>query len=258
MNEIKFVNAGYNVAEPQSLTFNWALHQHAFLYFQGPVIVNGKEEVSGACILYRIGTKHDYKTLKGFVNSYIGFHAPIELFEKLKIKTDIVIYPHNCDEINKILFQICSENSAKKIGFEENIKASILNLLVLVSRGTNSDTITPRTSDMLNKMTQIRTQYLSSVASPHDFDALLKKTGISRTQGYKMYSRFFHSSPKEDLIWARLEKSRTLMRLNPHMKVYEIAELCGFSNIPHFFRLFKNRYGYTPGDYLTALKTDVD
>lgn len=258
MNEIKFVNAGYNVAEPRSLTFSWALHQHSFLYFQGPVIVNGKEETSPACILYRAGTKHDYKTLKGFVNSYIGFNAPLEVIEKLRIKTDEIIYPNNCDEINSILFRICRENAEKKIGFEENIKALILNLLVAISRGTNSDAVTPHTTDMLNKMTQIRTQYLSSVTAPPDFETLLKKHGISRTQGYKMYSRFFHSSPKEDLIWARLEKSRTLMHLNPDMKIYEIAELCGFSNIPHFFRLFKNRYGYTPKDYLTAIKKDSE
>ena len=104
MDTIRFVNAGYNVAEPRSLTFKWALNQHAFLYFQGPVIVNGKECTSGACILYKKGTPHDYVTLKGFVNSYIGFYVPTDLFTKLNIKTDKVIYPDNCDEINDIIF----------------------------------------------------------------------------------------------------------------------------------------------------------
>ena len=49
MSEIKFVNAGYNVPEFKSLRFHWALNQHAFLYFQGPAIVNGKKIDSGAC-----------------------------------------------------------------------------------------------------------------------------------------------------------------------------------------------------------------
>lgn len=256
MREIQFVNAGYNVAEPRSLSFSWALHQHAFLYFQGPVLLSGKKEGAGACILYRKGTCHDYTTLKGFVNSYIGFNAPEELFTKLNIETDKPVFPTNCGEINDILFNICKENSVKKRGFEENIQALILNLLVAVARGTNPDEETPQKNDMLNKMSIIRAEFLSDVANSLSFELLLQKNGICRTQGYKMYSRFFHSSPNEDLIWARLEKSRDLMRLSTDMKIYEIAELCGFTNIPHFFRLFKSRYGYTPKDYLNALKKD--
>lgn len=256
MNEITFSNAGYNVQEPRSLTFHWPLQKHAFLYFQGPVMVNGKEESSGACILYKKGTMHDYTTLKGFVNSYIGFSAPEELFTKLNIKTDKVIYPDNCGEINDILFNICQENSLKKLGFEENLQALILNLLVAIARGTNKENLTPRTTDFMNKMSVIRSEYLSDIASPPDFEILLKQNGISRTQGYKLYSRFFHSSPKEDLIWARLERSRNLMKLKPEMKIYEIAEMCGFTNVPHFFRLFKSRYGYTPKDYASVIKLD--
>lgn len=256
MNEIMFVNAGYNVAEPRSLTFKWALNQHALLYFQGPVLVDGKQYGSGACILYKKGTPHDYVTLKGFVNSYIGFQSPADLFTKLNIRTDKVIYPDNCEEINDIIFSICKENSTQNRGFEEIINAQILRLLVILSRGTNHDNDSKRSSDLKNKMALIRSSYLSDIVSPPDFELLLKQHGISRTQGYKFYSRFFHTSPKEDLIWARLEKSRTLMRLNPEMKIYEIAEMCGFTNIPHFFRIFKTRYGYTPKDYTHAIKLD--
>lgn len=256
MKEIKFVNAGHNVHEPRSLSFHWALPQHAFLYFQGPVIVNGREVNSGACILYKCGTRHNYVTLKGFVNSYIGFHAPESLLAKLNIKTDKIIYPDNCREINSIIFDICQENSSKKRGFEENIQASVLKLLVAISRGTNIEDTVLKNSDMLDKMNSIRTEFLTNVASPPGFEELLKKKGISRTQGYKLYSRFFHSSPREELIWARLENSRNLIRMNPDMKIYEIAESCGFTNIPHFFRLFKQRYGYTPKDYANAIKLD--
>ncbi|MBQ3110769.1 MAG: helix-turn-helix transcriptional regulator [Clostridia bacterium] len=258
MNTLKFVNAGYNVAEPGGLVFKWALNQHAFLYFQGPVIVNGKEEQSGACILYKKGTQHDYVTLKGFVNSYVGFNAPEELFTKLSLETDNIIYPANCGEINGLIFNICKENSTKGLGFEEAIQASLFSLLVAVARGINSDYEAVRSSDLKNKLTLIRSDLLSNLVSPPNFDFLLKQYGISRTQGYKMYSLFFKSSPKEDLIWARLEKARSLMHLNHEMKIYEIAELCGFTNIPHFFRLFKSRYGYTPKDYFSAIKLDRD
>lgn len=258
MDELRFVNAGYNVAEPNSLTFRWALNQHAFLYFQGPVLVNGIEYSSGACILYKGGTPHNYKTLRGFVNSYIGFYAPDDLFKTLNIKCDEIIFPSNCGEINDILFSICTENATKSFGCEIALKARILDLLVAIARGTNCLEKDSQSSDLKNKMSRLRSIYLSDVKNPPDFESLLKECGFSRTQGYKLYSSFFHSSPKEDLIWARLELSRNLMQLKPDSKIYEIAEMCGFSNIPHFFRIFKSRYGYTPKEYSHALKTDRD
>ncbi|MBQ6795481.1 MAG: helix-turn-helix transcriptional regulator [Clostridia bacterium] len=256
MKSISFINAGYNVAEPRRLHFKWALNQYAFLYFQGPVMVSGKEYGSGSCILYKTGTPHDYITLKGFVNSYIGFNAPDEIFSLLDIKLDKVIFPNNCDEINDILFNICRENSMAEHGYEISLKARILDLLVAISRGTNPDYKTHKTSDIKNRISVVRSEFLSDIVSPPEFETLLIKHGFSRTQGFKYYSQFFHSSPKEDLIWARLEKSRNLMKLNPDMKIYEIAEQCGFSNIPHFFRIFKTRYGCTPKDYINALKLD--
>ena len=254
MDSIRFVNAGYNVAEPQGLTFSWALNQNAFLYFQGPVLINGKEYGSGTCILYKAGDTHNYTTLNGFVNSFIGFYCPEDIFSKLNIPCNKVFFPKNTGEINAILFAICRENSLCSFGYEIMLKARILELLVTIGKGLDpSDN--ERTSDLKNKMAVIRTEYLSSITSPPDFNFLLKEHGISRTNGYRLYSRLFHSSPKEDLIWARLEKSRELMHLNPESKIYEICELCGFTNIPHFFRIFKSRYGYTPGEYLSAIKS---
>lgn len=258
MNEIRFVNAGYNVAEPNSLTFRWALNQHAFLYFQGPVLVNGIEYSSGACILYKGGTPHNYKTLRGFVNSYIGFYAPEDLFKSLNIKCDEIIFPSNCGEINDILFSVCTENATKSFGYEISLNARILDLLVAIGRGTNSTEMNSQASDLKNKMSRLRSTYLADIKNPPDFELLLKEWGFSRTQGYKLYSSFFHSSPKEDLIWARLEKSRNLMTMNPDLKIYEIAEMCGFCNISHYFRIFKSRYGYTPKEYSNALKSDGD
>lgn len=256
MENIEFVNAGYNVPEFKSLRFHWSLHQHAFLYFQGPALVNGKRVDSGACILYKKGSVHDYVTLKGFVNSYIGFNAPAELFAKLSIKTDNVIYPNNCGEINDILREICRENAERERGWDEEIGALIIMLLVAVSRGTNAGS--GRSTEIKDKLTALRAEYLSNPANPADISELMTRCGFSRTSFYRLYQRFFHVSPKEDLIWARLEMARELLRMTPDKKMYEIASECGFNDIPHFFRLFKRRYGYTPKDYAKAAKAERD
>ncbi len=252
MNDIGFVNVGYNVSELKGLHFRWTLSQHAFFYFQGPAMVNGEKVDSGACILYPGGTPHNYSTLNGFINSYIGFYAPEDIFQELTIGTDRILYPNNCMEINNILLDILNEDSARHRGYDKAINSLILRLLVAISRGTEQKK--EANVEVLNKMTSLRSAYLADLVNVPDIDELIHDFGLSRTQFYRLYSHYFHASPKDELIWARLEQSRELIRSDPYQKMYEVAAACGFNDIPNFFRIFKRRYGYTPKDYAKAAK----
>lgn len=252
MNDIGFVNVGYNVHELKGLHFKWTLSQHAFFYFQGPAILNGEAVDSGACILYPGGTPHNYSTLNGFINSYIGFYAPDDIFQELAIGTNSILYPDNCIEINNILLEISNEDAERRRGYDKAINSLILRLLVIISRGTEQEK--EANYDSLNKITSLRTIYLEDLVNVPDIDELIHDFGLSRTNFYRLYSHFFHASPKAELIWARLEHARELIRSDPDKKMYEVAAVCGFKDIPNFFRIFKRRYGYTPKDYAIAAK----
>lgn len=253
MDEYKYINSGYNVSEPKGIAFTWTKEQYSFLYFQSRVLINGFEHSPGSCILYRKGTAHNYETLDGFVNSFVGFSCPEEWFDKLNITCDKVFYPSNCSDINSIIFDMCREKTIRDKCFEGIMQAKILELLVALSRGSEQNN-TPNDKETYNRLLMLRAEFLSDVVSPPDFDTLLKKHGFSRTVAYKLYSKAFRTTPREDLIWARLEKARDLMHLNQDMKLREISDLCGFVNASHLLRMFKSRYGYTPGEYLNALK----
>ena len=257
MNEISFVNVGYNVPEIKGLYFQCTLSQHAFFYFQGPAIVNGREVDSGACILYPGGTQHNYTTLNGFVNSYIGFYVPDELFSRLSIATNRILFPDNCEEINNILLEILQEDTERRRGYEEAINSLIQRLLIAIARGIEQKSERQYYADSLKKMTKLRRLYLSDIVNVPDINELISTSGFSRTQFYRLYSLFFHISPKEDLIKTRLESARELIRLYPDKKMYEVAIACGFNDVPNFFRFFKKRYNYTPKDYANAIKMDV-
>ncbi len=254
MDEFRFVNAGCDVSEPKGLWFNRAIPQHAFFYFQGPATVGGKRVDSGACILYTGGTAHDYATLDGFVNSYIGFFVPDDILTGLGIKTNKVIYPANCSEINDILREICDENGSRHQGYETAILSLILKMLVTIARGTGVKRDSTEFDRLRDKMTALRGRYLANVAEPPKIDAIIRESGLSRTWFYRMYSSIFHMSPKEDLIWARLKRARNLILENPDRKLYDVAVDCGFIDMPHFSHIFKNRYGYTPKAYAEAVK----
>ncbi|ANE45211.1 hypothetical protein SY83_01425 [Paenibacillus swuensis] len=46
----------------------------------------------------------------------------------------------------------------------------------------------------------------------------------------------------------RLDRVKQLLD-DPTMKIYEAADRLGFKNMTHFYRLFKKRFGFSPGDY---------
>ncbi|MFC4775731.1 helix-turn-helix domain-containing protein [Paenibacillus sp. GCM10023252] len=46
----------------------------------------------------------------------------------------------------------------------------------------------------------------------------------------------------------RLDRVKQLLD-DPTMKIYEAADRLGFKNMTHFYRLFKKRFGISPGDY---------
>ena len=53
-------------------------------------------------------------------------------------------------------------------------------------------------------------------------------------------------APKKYIMKTRLEYARDMLHRNPGIKLVEIADHCGFSDLPHFIRLYKEAYGITP------------
>ena len=74
---------------------------------------------------------------------------------------------------------------------------------------------------------------------------------FSRSYFQRIYKDEFGISCKDDVIAARLEKARSLLTVTK-LPVGNIAEQCGYNEVNHFMRQFRDRTGMTALEYRRA------
>lgn len=72
---------------------------------------------------------------------------------------------------------------------------------------------------------------------------------ISEVYLRRVFTQTFHVSPRQYLIDIRIGKARQLLAEGT-LKINAIAAACGFTNPYHFCRLFKEKTGLTPTEYM--------
>jgi AraC-like DNA-binding protein len=88
---------------------------------------------------------------------------------------------------------------------------------------------------------------------PLSLEELAKLSGRSLASFKRDFQQQYNSAPKKWINDQRLEHARLLLQ-HSHKNVSEIAMECGFENIPHFIRIFKQKFGLTPNSVRTQEK----
>jgi len=79
---------------------------------------------------------------------------------------------------------------------------------------------------------------------------LASECNISEIYFRKLFSEQFNTTPKQFIIDTRLQYAKQLLSEGT-LKINVIAEQCGFSNPYHFCRIFKQKTGLTPSEYMS-------
>lgn len=89
-------------------------------------------------------------------------------------------------------------------------------------------------------------------ARPLSLQDIARAAGISRQHLLKLCRLHGRPTPISQLYKARLETATDLLRQSG-LSINDIAEKCGFVNIFHFSRKFKETYGLSPGAWRKEL-----
>lgn len=84
-------------------------------------------------------------------------------------------------------------------------------------------------------------------------ELLAEKCGISEVYFRRLFTEQYKVTPKQYIIDLRINKAKQLLT-DGIFKIGAISENCGFSNPYHFCRVFKEKTGLTPSEYMKQNK----
>lgn len=223
---------------------------YLFLHFLEPMKIRmgGKtiQTKENAFFIFDKGTPQYYYAVKKFCNSFIHFDTDVNFSKKYNIPLNTVLYLPELEEITSKLKELHLEFFLKKACFEEKIDADMTNLFIPLSRRINSDTLSSdKTTYLYNIFQSARMEILSKPESPWTSESMAALTNLGTSQFYNYYKTYFNSTPKADLINARLSLAQNLL-LTEKLTVTEAALRSGFQTPSHFMRYFKKKYNSSP------------
>lgn len=208
----------------------------------------------GACILYEPGFLQRYQAVQEFSNSYVHFYADPADMEPFSFPFNQILYLDCTDEINQYIKKIHREYLMQQPHSSKQIHALITQLMILLDRSCQQNIAQEHGTDtMYSEFQSIRLQMLSYCDEEWPAERLCQMLGLEKSQVYSYYRQYFHTTPKAELIHARIDKAKYLLT-NEAMQISQVAQASGFRDIYHFSRYFKKICGCSPSRFVAQKK----
>ena len=96
-----------------------------------------------------------------------------------------------------------------------------------------------------DRLMRARSEIHARLEEDWSLAAMARLTGQSIPRFTVTYRTMFGTSPKADLLAARIDRAQLLLRSGT--SISEVAQASGFHDVPHFHRTFRQHTGITPG-----------
>ncbi len=158
-----------------------------------------------------------------------------------KLNSDILIRKY----IEGILFYFENPNLVN----EEILILKLKEIILLLNQTTSAPAIRTILSNLFNPTTYsfrevIESHYYSNIT----LDQLAQLTNLSLSTFKRVFKKTYNTSPASYLRDKKLEKSLELLG-STDLRTTDIAYDCGFTDVSHYSKTFKLRYGLSPTVY---------
>lgn len=173
-----------------------------------------------------------------------------------KLMNGILTHPFiicgNTDVSDKCL-ELLHEATEQKVGWRENISALLVSLLITTGReiqsalGSRLPRVVWQSNEkprLVNRRRIIDT-YLRGFLGDIDEDTLASMLFVSRRQLSRIMKEYCQATFTEKVNDLRLGYAKQLI-LTTNLQTTEISQMCGFSSVQYFYRVFRKKYGTTP------------
>lgn len=223
---------------------------YTFLHFYNSVDILINDQIittrPHACILYSPGVQQHYCCKASLLYDWFHFSGEVTIPEGLQCNT--VFYPGDHTYITAIIQEAEKEFYTQKVYKQTIIDIKLRELFIKLSReegAVPSPAIDKQTKQIFQSL---RNDIVSHPEKPISITDIIKKTYLSSSRFHSIYRSLYGRSPREDLIFARIQAAANEL-VNTTKTITQIAEELGYSSPSHFSRQFQMHTGMNPGEY---------
>lgn len=225
---------------------------------KGRFVINGRYyEVGGSDVLFvNAGELH---SLISHADPFVSYSVVIHPY--LVFGNDCTqlldrkrVFPRKTDdpEIMRELDRIYDADKRRDIGFELEIKASIIRIFSILYKCDDPVCEAPDTAEMIrleNIFDYVHTNYDKKMT----LDTLCRVSNYSKSYIIRIFKRYTGKTPIEYINDYRIVMAQDMLN-NSSESVIDIAMACGFGDVNYFIRTFRRSVGETPLQYRLSHK----
>lgn len=207
-----------------------------------------KEFAPHSVILYPPKHKIYYRACsKKYINDWVRFDAEETYITEALLPLGIPFSlpdPSYCHQLFQLLtFEHTFQNDYRELSIDYLFRI-LFNKLCEASH----DKLTPQYYNLLN----LRKALYNNPGHPWTVSLMAEHLHISAGYLQTIYKSTFGISCMEDVIDCRIRLAKEKLGFGPH-KIAEVAALCGYANVEHFCRQFRQLTGCSPKMYRKKL-----
>lgn len=248
MNTVHFL--GYSAVHDSNFMFGSIFDNshYTFVLTSTPAefMVDGelKEFPAGTAVLYAPRQEFFYKACADtYENDWIHFSSDesfIRQFPLIGVPFTVSDLEY-CHNLIKLLTWEVSFSCA-------NSELIINNLLQALFLKLQEDTVHQEDIPHASGLLQLRKRIYSHPQKPWNIASMAEEMHLSTGYLQILYKKTFGVSCMDDVIEGRIRIAKEQL-IYTGKTINEIAEFCGYNNVEHFCRQFKQLAGFTPGNF---------